>query len=228
VNISPLQIPFELSYRREVLLAVELLDAVTLERVSQGIKVNAEGLQAKPVLNASGLFVWLGKDEDFAVLRRISVDPGLRPYEKVEREAAHVLRPLTRIELPPRIDYPFASGITGLRGTLIERPVISPEQPDPVRDGKVRLRWLDDDGQWKDGVVTSRTDPKRGDFVSILRLAPDEKPNVDADGLITVRLRVSREGVNDRNSADLKLLPGRIKNPSDSNRLTFAWNELTL
>jgi hypothetical protein len=226
VTRSALQIPLTMAYHRRALLAIELLDAVTLERVSQGIKVEAHGLRGKPILNGSGLFVWL--NEDFAQLQKVSVEPGLRPYQREERAASQVQRPQTTIELLPRLDYPFSAGVTGLRGTLIERRVVPPPNPEPVVEARIRLRWLDEDGQWHDGAVASRTN-ERGDFVSFLRLAPNEKPAVDPNnGLVTVRLRVSREGLSDRTSADFQLTPERIRNPTPSNELTFAWNELTL
>ena len=163
------------------------------------------------------------REEDFGQLRKVSIDPGVLPYETVELEAAQVQRPLTIVELPPRTDYPFSSGVTGLRGTLIESQIVPPQRPEPVRNAEVRLSWRDEDGAWQDAVTVSHTDIKSGDFVSILRLAPTEIPKLDATGAITVRLRVSRVGLNDRSSAELKLPLGRITNPSTSNALTFAW-----
>ena len=216
----PFVVQLEQSYERQVLFAVELLDAVSLTRVSEGVKVVADGLQKKPIVNPSGLFVWLR--EDIAALRKISIDPGVLPYESVEREASQVTLPLTTIELQPRLDYEFAPGITGLRGTLIERRVTPAE---PVGNAQVNLRWLDDGGNWQDAPTASHTDGKSGDFVSILRLAPKEKPDIDANGAITVRLQVGRDGVN-RSSTDFKLLQGRVTDPSALNPLTFAWDEL--
>jgi hypothetical protein len=206
------------------MFALELLDAVTLERVSQGVSVVADGLRGIPVVNAGGLFVW--REEDFGQLRKVVIDPGILPYEIVELEAAQVLRPLKTVELPPRTDYPFTTGVTGLRGTLVESPVVPPQRPEPVRNAEVSLNWLDEDGAWQDAVTISHTDIRGGDFVSILRLAPTEMPNLDTTGAITVRLRVSRPGMNDRRSAEVKLPFGRITSPSTSNPLTFAWNDL--
>ena len=146
-------LPLEQAYLRNVLFAVELLDGVTLARVSQGLSVVAEGLHGKPIVNAGGLFVWL--NEDIGPLRKITIDPGVRPYEPLEVDAADVARPLTTRELSPRVDYPFASGITGLRGTLIETRVATPVA---VPNAEVRLRWLDEDGAtWRDAPAASRT-----------------------------------------------------------------------
>ena len=218
------KLPLEDAYRRRSLFAIELLDAVTLERVAHGVKVVAEGLQGKPIVNHGGVFVWM--QEDITPLQRVTIDPGTLPYEKIEREPADLTlppdpRPLTTVELPPRIDYIFAPGITGLRGTLIEEQVVPPV---PVENAEVSLRWLDDDlVTWRDSPTISHTNSK-GDFLSILRFAPAEKPNLD-NGSVTVRLRVRRNG-NERSSADFKLLQGRVTDPSTLDPLTFAWDEL--
>ena len=218
------KLPLEDAFRRQSLFAIELLDGVTLERVSQGVKVTAEGLQGKPVVNGSGVFVWL--QEDIAPLSKVTIDPGTLPFEKVELEPSDLTlppnpRPLTTIELSPRVDYAFAPGVTGLRGTLIEEQVVPPV---PVQNAEVSLRWLDDDDvTWHDAPTISHTN-SRGDFVSIVRFAPAEKPNLD-NGSVTVRLRVRRNG-NERSSADFKLLQGRVTDPSTLNPLTFAWDEL--
>lgn len=218
------KLPLEEGYRRLVLFALELLDAVTLARVSNGVKVVADGLKGKPTVNASGLFVWL--QEEIGNLRKISIEPGQLPYERVELAAADVKLPLTTIELQPRADYAFAAGITGLRGTLIEESVIAPQTPVPVPNAEVHLRWLDDNGIWQDAPTTSLTDKKRGDFVSILRFNPTEVPDLDPSGKVTVRLHARRDGISERSSADFKLLQGRVTEPSTANKLTFAWDEL--
>lgn len=218
------KLPLEDAYSRRSLFAIELLDAVTLERVSQGVKVTADGLQNKPVVNSGGVFVWL--QEDITPLQKVTIDPGTLPYEKLEREPAELTlppdpRPLTTIELPPRIDYVFAAGVTGLRGTLIEEQVVPPE---PVQNAEVSLRWLDDDGiTFRDAPTISHTNSK-GDFVSILRFAPTERPFLN-NGSVTVRLRVRRNG-NERSSTDFTLLQGRVTDPSTLDPLTFAWDEL--
>ena len=215
---TPFLIQVEHAYERNVLLAVELLDAVTLERVSNGLKVVAEGVQAEPILNSSGCFVWLKANN--TNIQKVTVKTGALPYEPVND--FQVKRPLTTIELHPSVNYDFAPGITGLRGTLIEQRV---SNPDPVSSVEVKLRWLDDTGSWHDSPTASPTDKKSGDFVSILRLAPKEKPDIDANGAVTVRLQVSRNG-SIRSSTDLKLLQGRITDPTALNTLTFAWDEL--
>jgi hypothetical protein len=173
------------------------------------------------------MFVWL--DEDFGRLERIVVNPGLRPYEAVELASSQVRpRIVNRIELSPSIDYPFPGGLTGLRGRLIEHRVSSPRFPAPVVGARVRLRWREEDGAWRDSPTLSHT-TDAGDFASLLRLTQGETPQLDPDdGEVIVRLRVSRPGFMDRTSAEFKLAEGRITNPTSQHTQTFAWNELTL
>ena len=75
--------PFkELAYRRQAMFALDVLDAITLERLGRDVKVVVEGLGLRPVVNVSGLHVSLR--EDVRRLRRITVDPNPLPYEAVE------------------------------------------------------------------------------------------------------------------------------------------------
>ena len=217
-----IHLPLEVAYKRDVLFALELLDAVTLTRVSQDVTVKADGLNGKPIVNASGFFVWL--KEQPGTVNEISIDPGVLPYESVTVPASQVTLPLTTVELQPRVSYPFAAGITGLRGTMIEAVAVLPDSPTPVGDAEVYLRWLDENGIWRDSPTKSKTDKKRGDFVSILRLAPTEKPDLQGSA-VTVRLRVIRNG-NERGSTDFQLQQGRITDPTTLNPLTFAWDDL--
>jgi len=226
--IRQFQAPPESAYTRNVMFAIELLDAVTLERVSQGVEVVADGLQGKPIVNGSGLFVWL--QEDLAPLQKITIESGPLPYESVTLTPAQLQIPLTSVELPPRVDYAFAAGVTGIRGVLIEERLPSPQRPVPVRDAEVHLRWLDENSVWQDAPV-SYTDSPGGDFAAVLRFAPADVPLLDNDGAVTVRLH-ARRGANERESADLKLPQGRITDPSafaqnpPPNPLIFAWDEL--
>src|ERR1043165_4088706 len=75
-------LPLERAYTREAMLAVELLDAVTLARVQQGVEVTAKGLTGKPIVNHGGLFVWL--KEDPTNFEKLLVEPGSRPLARGE------------------------------------------------------------------------------------------------------------------------------------------------
>jgi hypothetical protein len=229
------RLPLEQAYLRRSLFAIELLDAVTMERVSEGVTVVAEGLHGKPRVNAGGLFVWTARglstgepDEPLPTIGRVRIEPGTRPYETVELEPADLALPpaplpLTTVELPPRLDYAFAPGITGARGTLVESRVTSPV---PVPNAEVRLRWLDDDGvTWRDAPTISHT-TAGGDFVSVLRFRPTDVPRLGAANELTVRLWVRRDATSVRRSADLLLPQARISDRANVSALTVAWDEL--
>ena len=211
----PLELaPPERAYVRDALFGIELLDAVTLTRVSEGVEVVAEGLrQRKPFTNGSGVFVWL--DEDFSRLQKVTIDPGLLPYEKIELDPSEVQElKVTTVELPPRTGYLFAAGMAVMRGLLVEDRIGRL----PVGDAEVRLQWLDHNGVFHDAPAAPHTDDKGG-FAAILRLAAADAPDIDANGALTVRLR-ARRGADERGSPDLKLPQGRV---ADS---TFFWDEL--
>jgi len=213
----------ETSRQRNVLFAVELLDAVTLERVNQGITVDAQGLRRKPVSNSGGLFVWIKQtpQEDITALRSLAIDAGELPYQSATLDSSQLQAPqLTTIPLAPRVNYPFQAGITGLRGTLIESNFGARR---PVLDGSVRLQWIDPFSNWIDSPPVARTEPDKGDFVAILRFLPNDKPDLNADGTIQVRLQADRPTAITRYSAPFNLTPGRLSAP-----VPFAWDELNL
>lgn len=218
----------EVAYQRSIEFAIELIDPVTLERISQGVKVIAEGMRGKPIINTSGMFVWL--KEGTELLREISIDPGVLPYVKVtvpvnQLNLPPTVPPLTTIELPPRSDYAFAVGTTGIRGTLIETRIVPAV---PIRDAEVHLQWKDEDGTtWRDAPNRSNTN-ENGDFISIVRLAPADVPSLDTSGALTVRLLAKRNGANERHSGDVMIPLGRIADPSIIDKLIFAWDELQL
>jgi hypothetical protein len=224
-RLFEIQLPPEHGYRRRGLFAIELLDPVTLERVSDGITVTGQGLTGKSYVNSGGLFFWL--DEDVTRLTKLSIDPKTRPYDPVELLPADLTlpptsSPVTTIELPPRVDYPLPAGTTAARGTLIEEQIVPPT---PVEGAFVHWRWLDDDGvTWRDARPVSRTNA-RGDFVAVLRLAPSEVPRLDSSRRLTVRLRV-RRGSDERESVDLQLPQGRVADPSTLNALIVVWDDL--
>ena len=224
------RLPLELAYTREAMLAVELLDSVTLERVSQGIEVTAEGLTGKPYVNVSQLFVWL--NEDATKFKKLIIEPRTAPFERVEIPAAQVARPIHRLELKPLASYPFSPGITAIRGSLYEKRVPLGKAPVPIPGATIRVEWLDDDDgttwhPWQAPAVTNAA----GDFVSILRLArgrspqpddpprADQHPRIDAKGMMTIRL-LAKRAAGPQKQKDFQLPQGRVADE------TYAWDEL--
>jgi len=211
----------ETSRQRNVLFAVELLDAVTLERVNQGVTIDAEGLRRKPVSNSGGLFVWIKQtpQEDTTALRSLAINTGDLPYQSDTLDSSQLLAPqLTTILLAPRVNYPFQAGVTGRRGTLIESNFGVRR---PVLDGSVRLQWIDHSGNWIDSPPVTKTETDKGDFVAILRFLPDAKPDLNPDGTVQVRLQADRPSAITRYSTPFNLTPGRLSDP-----VSFAWDEL--
>ncbi|MEO8186105.1 MAG: hypothetical protein ABI580_01925 [Burkholderiaceae bacterium] len=209
--------PLERAYTRKAMLGIELLDAVTLERVAQGIEVTAKGLTGKPIVNESGLFVWL--QEDVTKLERVIVEPRAAPFERVEIAAAQVTRPLHRVELMPRASYPFSPGITAIRGSLYEKRVPLGTAPAAIAGATIRLEWLDDDGAtWHPWQAPSATGAA-GDFASILRLSHAQVPKLDAQEKMNVRLFAKR-AAGPQKQKTFQLLQGRVADE------IFAWDDL--
>ncbi len=221
--------PPELAYTREAMLAVELLDAVTLERVTQGVDVTAKGIAGKPVVNFSGLYVWPRQDAtNFAGL---IIEPRAAPFERIELAAAQVTQPIHSQQLYPLPSYPFAPGNTAIRGRLVESDSMPPEVARvPITGATMLFEWLDDDGttwhRWQSPRITAAS----GDFVAMVRFArgqqhangsppkPDE-PRRDADGNLSVRLTATRPNGTQKQKT-YPLPQGRVTDK------TFAWDAL--
>jgi hypothetical protein len=220
-------LPLEQVLLRQVRFAVELLDAVTLSRVSEGVNVVAEGILGGPIVNSGGLFVWLR--DHVGDLQRITIDPRMLPYEDATLMPSDLKDPLTTIELSPSVSYPFSFGITALRGRLIESRFVSSQGPTPVQKAAVHLRWLDSDDVWQESPTISHTD-EDGAFAAILRLTANQAPHLDTGDTVTVRVTANRDQGTPRSSTDLKLVQGRIADPATfqggRDGLTFAWDEL--
>jgi len=211
----------ETSRERNVLFAVELLDAVTLERVNRGITLEAQGLRRSPITNFGGLFVWIKQtpQEDTTALRSLVVTSGELPYQSITLDASQVQVPRLTISLAPRVNYPFQAGVTGVRGTLIESTFGTRR---PVLDATVRLQWIDPLNDWINSPPVSNTAADKGDFVAILRLLPADKPDLNTtDGTMQVRLQADRPTAMTRYSAPFNLIPGRLADP-----IRFAWDDL--
>lgn len=214
-----LMMPLELGYRREGLFAVELVDAVSLERVHDGVKVTAHGLQGRPVVNAGGLFVWL--KEDLAALTRLQIDTGSLPLQARDVAAADVVPGINTFELAPRASYPFGRGATAIRGRLIKDRLPPPLVEEPEAGATIRLEWLDDDGlTWIAAPTRSLTDA-RGSFASVVRLATTDQPLLDPAGAMTVRLFMRQAGGAERSTLPFQIPQGRVADTA-----TFAWDEL--
>lgn len=218
----------EPAYRRDVLFAVELIDPVTLTRVSKNMSVTAPPLASRPVINFSGRFVWLVERD--ARPAKIIVEPVDLPYDREEQVAPALpanldqlpdAARLARVILHPRRDYVFPDGVTVVRGQLNETTAVPPVR---VTDAQVWLQWFDaDTDDWSESNASMfvRTGAN-GEFATFLRLAPSAKPLIDDAGRMAVRVRVKRPNAAVRTSLPLIVPQGS----SFKDFQTLAWSEL--
>lgn len=184
---------------RIALVAVELIDPVTLLLVSQGIKVKAEGLIGSPIVNFSGRFAWFAEEDHWPT--RFLIDPGWQPYETEVVSAplppANPGEPkpdenrLMRILLRPTSAYPFTDGVTVVRGQLRTTAAADAEA---ISGAEVWIRWLNHPSN--SGEVWVDTQPKavtnkNGEFVALLRLPNGARPyERDGNRVISTKLKV--------------------------------------
>ena len=208
----PVGIPLDAAWSRRMLCVAEIVDAVTLEPVTQDIKVRAVGLKQEPQVNRSGFHYWV--EEGGAQPQRITVDALESPYASRESDPPVPPHKSVRIELSPRVSYPFPPGATALRGTL---RVSRFGDPEAIPDALITLQWFDTG--WIDAPTTVTTDD-RGDFAAPLRLAPKDEPRL-VDGAISVRLRVERDGVA-RTTDEISMPAGEVTPAAQP----FIWDDL--
>lgn len=211
-------LPLEQAYARKVLFAAEVIDAVTLDPVTRGVEVTATGLARKPIVNCGGFFVFL--EESGAQPQQVIVSAANTPYESITVAAPQPPARRVRIELAPRYEYPFAPGITAMRGTLIESLAGNRVA---VSGAEVWLQWIDDTAGgtvWVDAPTHAHSSAN-GDFAAILRLSPNQVPRPNASGGLIVRLRARREATT-RTSSEFALQQGRVADALPP----FAWTEL--
>ncbi|MDM0116708.1 hypothetical protein QTI66_31715 [Variovorax sp. J22R133] len=211
------------------MLAVEVLDAVTLERVTQGLDVIAQGIAGKPFVNHSGLFVWV--KQDATKFTGLTIVPFSAPFERVELTAAQLDRPIHSVQLHPLPSYPFAPGDTAIRGRLVESDNMPPQVPRvPISGATMRFEWLDDDGVTWHAWLSPRVTTASGDFTAMVRFArglqhadgsspePDE-PRRDVDGNLSIRVTAKR-ATGPQKQHVYPLAQGRVTDK------TFAWDSL--
>jgi hypothetical protein len=222
----------ETAYVRTVLLAVELLDAVTLEPVTRDVRVAVTGLGGRPLTSAGGRLVWLA--EGTRRPGRVLVDPGSLPYD-AEDVPAPPLPPepgqvpengrLLRVWLRPSRGYPFPDGATLVRGRIRETADETADETagaGAVLDAEVWLEWQDEaTGEWRNQRTRSFTRTRRGgEFTAFLRPAAS-RPAFGSDGLMPARLGVARGGTV-RYTPQFSLREGRALEQS----MRVAWSEL--
>ncbi|HMN44669.1 MAG TPA: hypothetical protein PKE27_08860 [Povalibacter sp.] len=185
---------------REVAVAVELLDPVSQQRVSQDVKVTLGGRVDQPYISASRRFVWLG---NFAAWPpSISVDPGKLPFAPIANQplaAAPAGWPSVspekrriRVTLTPSANYPFDEGVTALSGYLFEKSAQDPNVRVPIANAEVWFQWAVG-ASWLPATPPRVRTDARGEFGLFARIAHSagQEPDV-LRGLLKVKLFVKR------------------------------------
>ncbi|SAK99673.1 hypothetical protein [Caballeronia ptereochthonis] len=212
--------------RRVGLVGIELIDPVTLTRVTQGVRVSAQGLANPPVLSYSGCFVWFKEDGD-SWPESISVDVGKLPYEPVAGTIAPPARPvdlddapvsarLARVTLCPSVAYPFPDGVLGLRGRLHET---ADRASPPVAGARIWLRWgsAPDDASGRIDSPVRSTTTESGAFAVFLRPPVALMPEA-ANGRVSLQLAVLPAGETMPRTKQIEAMDGAmnvVPDPSD-------------
>jgi hypothetical protein len=229
--------------RRRVLFAVALVDPITGALVSEGMRVDADGLIGKPIVNASGHFVWLA--EGAARPNAVTVTPEDRRFEPEARNVAPIpdppaedpLQPAIpidqtlrrlRILLRPTPAYPFPDGATVLHGRLQETAAAKAPR---VAGAAVEPQWKDLGANWNASVATGVT-TTNGEFRAALLLPPAAQ----ADGgpqQITARVVFTRGALRRATPEALvtpgtsSIAPGSIPPPPGTPDFgVLAWDQL--
>lgn len=190
--------------RRRVLFAVGLVDPLTGEFVSSGMRVSVDGLLRQPIVNRTGYFVWLVEGD--ARPSEVRVVPDGAPYES-ETVPVGTLPPPPpedpslppppedpptnpddvpkrhlHIFLRPTAAYPFPDGAIIVRGKL--RETDAPDAP-VVTDARIGLDWNAEPpptttlaaevAHWISSPAAAATS-EHGEFTVALALPPGAKP----------------------------------------------------
>jgi hypothetical protein len=218
----------EQAWQRRVRFVVEVSDAVTGELIGDGISVRVKGFKSAPIVNATNRFVWLA--ESGAVPTEVEVTSGRLPFLPQTVPAPPPPGPppapqynVVRVTLAPTGAYPFDTGASGIRGTLVR---LANEWPPVALPGKdVWLQWMDDNVPapgWTDSTIVSKTDTN-GDFAVIVRLAINQIARVDTQQRMRVRVAATHAG-STKFSPEQQIQPGYVADVPQS----FAWDQFAV
>ncbi len=205
------------------MLAVELVDPVSMTLVSKQVSLTASGLEGPARISFSGRFAWLREGNNWP--SAFEFKPGLLPFDAqtipalakpADLNSASEAERLLRVELRPTAAYPFADGVTVVRGSLRESAMANAL---PVAGAQIWLSWFSgkkqiDGSNW----ALSNT---AGDFACFLRLPVPARPNLDKNRQLVLSLVVKRG--NERRELALTVPDGRISDLPNA----LAWSALT-
>jgi hypothetical protein len=240
VMTFPLAITGPELVRRRVLFAVALVDPVTGARVSRDVRVFADGVSGPPIVNRSGLFVWLA--EGAARPKTVRVVPKGAPFgpETVAVPALPDPPPddssqpsmrvdpaqrLLRIVLRPTDGYAFPDGVTLLHGRLLETATPGAAA---VAGVACVAQWRDEiSGKWIPSPAVGPTSAT-GEFRVGFQLPAGAKADGGPDK-ITTRVLFDRSGVM-KATASASMAPGsEMVAPGGTPSFgVLAWDQLAV
>ncbi len=211
----------------DALLAVELVDPVTLALVSSKVTLTATGLAGNPRIGFSGRFVWLSEGDAWP--SSFAFDPRGLPYDAQTITAlpkpanlatASGAERLLRVTLRPTAAYPFGDGLSVVRASLRESDAAGAA---PVAGAEIRLLWKKGSNWIDDGAFAVSN--AAGDFAAWLRLPANAKPVVDEQGRLQLQMRVVRtiNGAAVEKSMNLAIIDGRVNDLPTAP----AWSAMT-
>ena len=228
---------------RRVLFAVEVLDPLSRALIHAGLTVKAAGVVGDPIVNASGRFVWLAEAPG-TWPTSISITPEGLPYVPVVQAVtppADVDSPTIeerriRVTLRPTTAYPFDAGVTSIRGRVLADAMAAAA---PIAGALVQLAWrAKGTGVWTpappagpigdDPPLGEMVTDARGEFVAFIPGGPSSALADMKDGLLKVRLQITRSDVMPRTRVtadDFPFLPDLPAFPGDTPQDTTARND---
>jgi hypothetical protein len=204
----------QLDITREVAVAVELLDPVTQQRVSQGLKVTLGGRADSPYISPTRRFVWLG-NAAAPWPATISVDPGKLPFAPIANQplaAAPANWPHVdpearriRVTLTPTALYPYEEGVTAITGYLYRKiPPNGTKQG--ISGAEVWFQWAAG-ASWFPGTPPRVKTDARGEFGLFARIPQVTGQDLDVlRGLLKVRVFVKNGALTKSTSASFRFI----------------------
>jgi len=222
-----------------VLIAVELIDPISMSLVHHGVRVSVSGLKGSPIVSKSGRFVWLEEGDVWPA--EISVDteklpylppPTVHPPQPIDRTDIKTDERRVSILLQPTQAYVFSEGITAIRGLL--RESIDRKSP-PLEGAIVTLAWRDDtSGRFIRAPFPATTD-RAGQFTVFLRLSPvaPQRPDIVNGGMLKIQLQITHDGTTRQTPEDFTfsketaVTTGRVREGLPlSPSLELGWSEI--
>lgn len=186
--------------------AVQFIDPVTFDVVSQGIVVSATGIEGDPIQGGSGRFIWMGPAPVVPATITVSATAGngFSSWTYSAADIAAGISPapsewgLCRLFLRTAASYTFPSGVTVVCGRLRLVPDVLNQPPQVLAGAQVWLQWQDASKNPATAQLGLRSmGGPNGDFAASLLFplkSTKSYPQTAANGDLVLTLYVARPG----------------------------------